>query len=54
MQLDLARLKGLTRGLMDVAQGRTKLASPESTRDTLARAKTHALAAKKSKKAMGG
>ena len=34
MQLDLARLQGLTASLVDVSQGRTKHASAEST-DTL-------------------
>ncbi len=54
MQLDLARLKGLAAGLMDATQGRTRPASTQSTQEALTRAKTRALAAKKTKKAVGG
>src|SRR5690606_22606375 len=53
MQLDLARLQGITASLMDVAQGRTKPATEQSTNDVFARAKARALGAKKSKKAVG-
>lgn len=54
MQLDLAQLKGLTAGLLDATQGRVRPASAQSSKDSLARAKSRALAAKKSKKAVGG
>jgi len=53
MQLDLARLKGLTTSLMDVAHGRVRPATPQTTKEAFARAKTRALASKKSKKASG-
>ena len=53
MQLDLARLEGLTTSLMDVAQGRVTPATDKSTADVFARAKQRALAAKKTKKAVG-
>lgn len=53
MQLDLARLQGLTSSLTDVAQGRTSPATEQSTRDALARAKARALGSKKPKKAVG-
>ena len=54
MQLDLAQLKGLTAGLVDATQGRARPTTAQSTKDALARAKSRALAAKKSKKAVGG
>jgi len=53
MQLDLARLEGLTISLMDVAQGRVSTTSEKSTADVFARAKQRALAAQKTKKAVG-
>ena len=53
MQLDLARLEGLTTSLMDVAQGRVAAATEKSTADVFTRAKQRALAAKKNKKAVG-
>ncbi len=53
MQLDLARLEGLTTSLMDVAQGRVAPATKKSTSDVFARAKQRALTAKKTKKAVG-
>ena len=49
MQLDLARLQGLTASLVDVSQGRTKPASAESTDALFERAKGKALAAKRAK-----
>lgn len=53
MQLSLARLQGLTAGLVDAAQGRVSRATEQSTADVLSRAKARALGAKKSKKAVG-
>lgn len=54
MQLDLARLHGLSRGLMDVAQSRVSVSTEESTKETFARARTRALGHhKKSRKAAG-
>ncbi len=53
MQLDLARLQGLSKSLVDVAQGRVSRATDKSTKDIFARAKSKALASKKSKKAVG-
>jgi len=53
MQLDLARLEGLTTSLLDVAQGRVSPATEKSTAGIFARAKQRALAAKKTKKAGG-
>lgn len=53
MQLDLARLQGLTASLMDVAQGRVTPATESSTEEVFARAKQRALAGRKSKKAVG-
>jgi PHD/YefM family antitoxin component YafN of YafNO toxin-antitoxin module len=55
MQLDLARLQGLTASLMDVAQGRVTPANEKSTADVFAHAKERALATKraKTKKAVG-
>ena len=49
MQLDLARLHGLTASLVDVAQGRTKPASAQSTDALFERAKGKALAVKRAK-----
>jgi len=49
MQLDLARLQGLTASLVDVAQGRVKPASLESTDSLFERAKGKAVAMKKAK-----
>lgn len=54
MQMELERLKGLTAGLMDVAQGKFKQTSPESTKDVLAKAKVRALARTKPRKAALG
>ena len=53
MRLELARLQGITTGLMDVAQGRISPATERSTADALARAKARALTDKKTKKAVG-
>ncbi len=55
MQLDLARLQGLTASLVDVAQGRTKPVSEKSTEALFERAKEKALGMKKpkAKKAIG-
>lgn len=53
MQLDLARLQGLTVGLVDIAQGRVSRVTDQSTKDSLNRAKTRALNAKRTKKAVG-
>lgn len=55
MQLDLARLQGLTSSLVAVAQGRTKPATEESMDELFERAKEKALAMKKpkSKRATG-
>jgi antitoxin YefM len=53
MQLDLARLEGLTSSLVDVVQGRVSASNEKSTSDVLERAKKRALTAKKSKKAAG-
>ena len=53
MQLDLARLEGLTSSLVDVAQGRIAPATEKSTAEVFERAKKRAHAAKKAKKAVG-
>jgi prevent-host-death family protein len=53
MRLDLARLNGLTAGLMDIAQGRVNPSIPQSTANALARAKSRAIAGRKTKKAAG-
>ena len=53
MQLELARLQGVTRGLMDVVQGRVSPSTDESTKELFARVKARALSRKKSKKAAG-
>ena len=53
MQLDLARLEGLTASLIDVAKGRVSAATEKSTTDLFSRAKQKALAGKKTKKAVG-
>jgi PHD/YefM family antitoxin component YafN of YafNO toxin-antitoxin module len=53
MQLDLARMEGLTASLIDVAQGRVSPSSDKSTAEVLERAKKRALSAKKNKKAVG-
>jgi hypothetical protein len=53
MQLELTRLQGVNRGLLDVAQGRVTPSTDESMKDTFARAKARALGQKKSKKAVG-
>lgn len=52
MQINLARLEGLTASLLDVAEGRVERSSESSTKAVLAKAKARALAAK-SKKAVG-
>ena len=52
MQLDLARLQGLTASLVDVTQGRVSPATEKSTAEVFERAKKRAMAAKK-KKAVG-
>ena len=53
MQLDLARLQGLTASLMDVTQRRVNDATELSTKSVFSRAKDRALKTKKSKKAVG-
>ncbi len=53
MQIDLARLEGLTASLVDVTQGRTASATEESTAEVFERAKKRALNAKKFKKVAG-
>lgn len=53
MQLELARLQGVTSGLMDMAQGRVTPPTEKSTKEAFARAKARALGQKKSKKAAG-
>jgi PHD/YefM family antitoxin component YafN of YafNO toxin-antitoxin module len=52
MQLDLARLQGLTAGLVDVAQGRVSKLTDQSIKDTLNRAKARALKSRNTKKAV--
>lgn len=52
MQVELANLRGLAQGLSDAVQGRTKLASSDSTDDAVARAKDKVLG-KRGKKAVG-
>jgi antitoxin YefM len=49
MQIDLARLEGLTASLLDVTQGRTKPASGKSTDELFERAKEKALAMRRAK-----
>lgn len=53
MQLELARMQGLSAGLMDMAQGRMQTSTEQSTKAVLGRAKAKALGAKKHKKAVG-
>jgi prevent-host-death family protein len=53
MQFDLIRLQGIAAGLSDMAHGRVRPATEESTREVLNRAKDRALAAKRSRKASG-
>lgn len=53
MQLDLARLQGLTASLVDVAQGRVSPATEKSTAEVFERAKKRALSARKSKRTAG-
>lgn len=53
MQLDLARLQGLTTSLVDVTQGRASPATEKSTAEVFERAKKRALSARKGKKAVG-
>lgn len=53
MQLELARLRGVTSGLMDIAQGRVTPSTEESTKGVFDRAKARALGQKKPKKAAG-
>lgn len=53
MQLDLARLQGLTASLIDVTQGRVSPATEKSTAEVFERAKKRALSARKNKKAVG-
>ncbi len=52
MQLELARFEGLTKSLIDSAQGRAKIASETSTSIAFANAKARAISAGK-KKAVG-
>jgi PHD/YefM family antitoxin component YafN of YafNO toxin-antitoxin module len=53
MQLDLARLEGLTASLVDVIHGRTSPVTDQSTLDGFERAKKRAVTTKKSRKAAG-
>ncbi|MCB0412091.1 MAG: type II toxin-antitoxin system Phd/YefM family antitoxin [Bdellovibrionales bacterium] len=53
MQLDLARLEGLTASLVDVTQGRVSPATEKSTAEVFERAKKRALSSRKNKKAVG-
>lgn len=53
MQIDLARLEGLTASLVDLAQGRTSRSTAKSTSEIFEKAKKRALVAKKSKKVAG-
>jgi prevent-host-death family protein len=53
MQIDLARLDGLTTSLIQVAQGQVVPSTDELTFSIFERAKTRAVASKKSKKVMG-
>ena len=53
MQLDIAKLQGLNAGLMDAVQGRVAPGTAQSTANALSRAKARALAARKTKKAVG-
>ncbi|NJM09551.1 MAG: type II toxin-antitoxin system Phd/YefM family antitoxin [Bdellovibrionaceae bacterium] len=52
MQVELASLRGVARGLSDVVHGRVRVATPESTGAALDRAKERVLG-KRSKKAVG-
>lgn len=53
MQLDLARLQGLTASLIDVTQGHVSPATEKSTAEVFERAKKRALSARKNKKVVG-
>lgn len=53
MQIDLARLEGLTASLIDAANGRLTPASDRSTAEVFERAKKRALNHKKTKKVGG-
>lgn len=53
MQIDLARLQGLTASLMDVVQGRVSPATDHSTAEVFSRAKQRALPSTKAKKVVG-
>ena len=53
MQLDLARLEGLTASLLDVAQGRVSSASETSASEVFERAKKRALSGRKNRKVVG-
>jgi prevent-host-death family protein len=52
LQIELANLRGIAQGLSDVVQGRTRLASSESTNNAIERAKERVLG-KELKKAVG-
>ena len=52
MQVELATLRGVAKGLTDVVQGRTSKATPGSTENAIERAKERVLG-KRSKKAAG-
>ena len=52
MQVELATLRGVVKGLTDVVQGRTRKATPASTGSAIERAKERVLG-KRSKKAAG-
>lgn len=53
MQVDLARLEGLTASLIDAANGRLTPASERSTAEVFERAKKRALSHRKTKKVGG-
>jgi len=52
MQVELANLRGVARGLSDVVHGRTRPATSESTESAIERAKARVIG-KRSKKAVG-
>lgn len=53
MQIDLARLQGLTASLIDVTQGRVSSATEKSTAEVFERAKKRTTTARKNKRAVG-
>jgi antitoxin YefM len=52
LQVELASLRGISRGLSDVAHGRVRPSTPESTGTAIERAKSR-VHGKRSKKAVG-